>query len=123
MKVAKERGGKLADVLEVQVELLIKDLRDLTPKDTGAAAGTKDGARRPMYQSHPAALRGLTIGNFEGASGWQPYEKTNGRHWAVVNPMWDIYLGARNYMGGVGSHFVEEAVRRFRERLKNLRTQ
>lgn len=112
---------RMKKTLEVVIQDTIDDLRALTPKDTGAAAGTQAGARREIYPNHPAAKLGLPIGNFEGASGWQPKDSDNGKRWSIINPMWDIYLKYRNYLGGVGSNFVEEAARRMRDRLRNMR--
>ena len=117
--LGKKHEQRLAVVLEHQIDMLIDDLRIITPKDTGAAAGTTQGARRDLYKAHPAFKMGLPIGTYEGASGWQPFKADNGRHWAVINPMWDIYLAARNYLSKNGeSHFVERAMEAFRDRLK-----
>ena len=120
--VAKKRDMHLRQVISEQMDLLIDDLRVLTPIDTGAGAGTTQGKKRDLYKSHPAFKLGLPIGNFEGASGWQPYSKVTGKHWAVINPMWDAgYLKALNYNPMYhGANFLEEAVRRWRDRLTKL---
>jgi hypothetical protein len=107
----------LKAVLAQVIDDAIADLRNLTPKDTGAAAGAATG--RPMTPSHPGY--GLPIGNFEGATGWQPYMSDNGKQWSITNPMWEPYLKYRNYLGGAGSNFVEVAVQRMRERIRNMR--
>lgn len=120
--VAKKHDMLLRQVIQEQMDLLIDDLRVLTPIDTGAGAGTTQGAKRDLYKSHPAFKMKLPIGNFEGASGWQPYSKVTGKHWAVINPMWDAgYLKALNYNPTYsGANFLEEAVRRWRSRLMAL---
>lgn len=119
MRIAKQRQTKLSNIIDVHVDMLITDLRNLTPKDTGAGAGSKEGAVRDLYRGHPAKEMGLPIGNFEGASGWQPHMKVSGTHWAVINPMWDKYLVYRNYMATTDSHFLERAMTAFRARLRN----
>lgn len=119
LEAAKKHDLRLRELLQEQIDLTIDDLRVNTPKDTGAAAGTTQGARRPIYKRHPGF--GMKIGNAVGDTGWQEGAKTSVRHWAIVNPMWDPYLRTVNYTHPTNANFVEAAVRRMYERLIALR--
>jgi len=118
LKVAKKHDKYLKQVITEQIDLTIDELRIETPKATGAAAGTTQGARKPMYRSHPGF--GRTIGNAPGDTGWQPYEADNGKHWAIINPMWQPYLAVVNYTHIAGG-FVDRAARNLRQRLLTLK--
>lgn len=117
--VRKKYDLNLRELLQEQIDLTIDDLRVNTPKDTGAAAGTEQGSKRPMYKKHPGW--GRKIGNAVGDTGWQEGEKTTVNHWAIISPMWHIYLREVNYTHPTNANFVEDAVRRMRERLIHLR--
>lgn len=118
-EVAKRRGEAIADVIERELALTVKELQQLTPKDTGAAAGTTAGSRRPIYKSHPGY--GMKIGNDQGDSGWQVYNNRDTRYWAITNPMWVDYLRRINYEHPTQANFLETAHRNMQQRLIKLR--
>lgn len=110
-EIAKKHKVRVKTVVEEVMQDTLGLLVQLTPKDTGAAAGTTVGAKRPMYKTHPAFLEGRSIGNQLGQSGWQIIHLNNAKKVAIVNPMWEEYLKEVNYLY---SNFVEEASRSMR---------
>lgn len=117
--VAKKYDSSLKDVMQEQVDLTIDELRITTPKDTGAGAGTEQGARRAMYKSHPGY--GKKIGNNPGDTGWQLYKGNDTRRWGIINPMWEPYLKEVNYADPENGNFLETATRNLKARLRDLR--
>jgi hypothetical protein len=117
--VAKKYDTALQQVVSEQIEKTIDDLRKHTPIDTGAGAGTTQGAKRNMYKSHPGF--GMHIGNNPGDTGWQVEKENDVRRWAIVNPMWVPYLREVNYTHPTHGNFLENAVQRMRQRLNALR--
>jgi hypothetical protein len=109
----------LQELVSDQVDKTIDDLRVMTPKDTGAGAGTTQGARRNMYKSHPGW--GRNIGNNEGDTGWQPFKLMDTRRWGIINPMWEPYLRKVNYEHPTDGNFLERAMNNLRDRLARLR--
>lgn len=112
------RGQKMREVLEDIGNETVAHLRAITPKDTGAAAGTTQGANRPIYKSHPGYRMG--IGNEPGDTGWQLKWVNTASKFTIHTPMWDFYLKYVNYEGKNGN-FVETAVREMRTKLKAWR--
>lgn len=112
-----------------EVEILIKDIIDHTPIDTGAAAGVtsnKVGSqKRPMYSSHRAA--GLPISNLPGGSGWQlEVEQRKNLKISIINPQWDSYLKYLEYgtvqpLPPAKSHFVHSAWKRHLRRRATIK--
>lgn len=116
--VAKKYDVALQEVVRVQMEITIDDLRSTTPVDTGAGAGTINGAKRDMYFSHPGY--GMHIGNNPGDTGWQMEKENDVRRWAITNPMWVPYLRVVNYTHPTHGNFLENAVKHLQNRLRNL---
>lgn len=114
-KAAERHGMRLRKMIDIQMEATIDELRKITPRDTGAAAGFPTGIA--MYKLHPGY--GMSIGNERGDTGWQP-RSNHPNHWAIVNPMWEPYLKVVNYTHATQSHFLETAMQHLRERLKYL---
>lgn len=118
----------MADKHKVRVKALLEEigdstvtkLREITPKDTGAAAGTSVGAKRSLANVpwHPAVKRGLDIGNQPGQSGWQMKWINTANKFSIFTPMWDPYLKYVNYTMG---NFVEEAARDMQQKLRDMR--
>ncbi len=81
-----------------EVEIIIKDIIQNTPIDTGAAAGVlvnKVGAqKRPLYKGHKSGASNSDISNDPGGTGWQLQVAQTSKKLdiAIVNPQWDTYL-------------------------------
>lgn len=110
-QIAKKHKVRVKVVVDEVMKEVLQQLVETTPKDTGAAAGTTVGAKRPLYKTHPAFLEGRSIGNQIGQSGWQIINLNNSKKVAIVNPMWDEYLKEVNYLY---SNFVEAAAHTMR---------
>ncbi len=112
-----------------EVEILIADIIDHTPIETGAAAGVQSNsvghARRDYYPTHKA--QPAPIGNMPGDTGWQlEVKQDKGLHIAIVNPQWNNYLkflelGAVNPLPPATSHFVFGAWKRHEQRRGRIR--
>jgi len=111
---------KKEDVYRVKIRKLLKILIRQTPADTGAAKGDTSGARREVYNSHPA-FGAYAIGNEVGESGWQIIEDTHrgGVRLRIVNPMWDFYYKYVEYdSNSAHAGNVRAAVQQFLDDLK-----
>jgi hypothetical protein len=112
-----------------EIEILIKDIIDHTPIDTGAAAGVTSNRvgsqKRPMYAGHKAA--GSPISNLPGGSGWQlEVEQRKNLKMSIVNPQWNSYLKFLEYgivqpIAPAESHFVYHAWQRHLSRRDKIR--
>lgn len=116
-RVQAKHEGRIKEYLQVIGDDAILLLRELTPKDTGKAAGTTQGAKRPAYASHPGFK--LVTGNMKGQSGWQLNWVANSKKFSIINPMWEPYLKVYNYTRG--GNFVETAARQIRTQLRERR--
>lgn len=114
-QIGKREEIRLSRVMQDIGEDTVVWLREVTPKDTGAAAGTTVGARRPIYKAHPGYR--LRIGNAPGDTGWQLKSTNNSRRFAIFTPMWEAYLKKVNYEGDHGN-FVEEAARHMKSEIQ-----
>lgn len=119
--IKKKHEFRIRDILDDIGNETVAHLQAITPKDTGAAAGTTLGAKRVMYKWHPAFKMGLPIGNEPGDSGWQMTHTKNSNKFAIINPMWDPYLKYVNYGHGDNNNFVETAAAQMRESLREMR--
>ncbi len=103
----------------VEATVIINDLAENGPADTGASAGRAERGRHTMKPSHPAY--GMVIGNAPGNSGWQMQADNFNPAAAILqvgiaSPMWDPYLKMVNYgadgateAGRPAQHFLEYA--------------
>lgn len=79
-----------------EMGVVLDDVIQHTPIDTGASAGVLDNEvgseKRAIYKGHVAF--GQNIGNEPGDSGWQMVEKetNDGFKLSIVNPQWNKYL-------------------------------
>jgi hypothetical protein len=79
-----------------EMEIMLKQLIDTTPIDTGAAAGVTSNSvgsqKRSYYSGHKA--QPANIGNNPGDTGWQLEKEGEGKKLklSIVNPQWDSYL-------------------------------
>ena len=120
VRAIKEKHEKrVTDILREIGNEAVATLRELTPKDTGAAAGTKSGAKRELYASHPARKLGLNIGNEVGDSGWQMKWVRTSHKFVITTPMWEPYLKYVNYTSGL--NFVETAATQMRASLRRMK--
>lgn len=109
-------------VMYKEIELMLLELVETTPADTGAAAGSTDRAKRSIYSSHPAKTGGFHIGNEVGQSGWQIIEQEDG--FSLTNPMWDLYLKYLEFgivHGEYQPHFVQRAWKNHLNRRRTMR--
>lgn len=111
------KKGK-AEYYEKKMHELVRNLRDATPRFTGAASGDPTDIVVPKW--HPAY--GKIIGNEPGDTGWQLRVATRGSQvvFQVINPMWNLYLKYVEY-GTVGisaRHFTSDTWYAFKSRNK-----
>jgi hypothetical protein len=113
-----------------EVSIILTDLIENTPIDTGYAAGVtsnKVGSQKRLpYPGHKAY--GSVMSNDPGGSGWQMKIAEDSRTMkiAIVNPQWDSYLkflesGIVAPVGEAKSHFVFNAWKRHEKRRDKIR--
>lgn len=101
---------RIEQVIQKELSILLERLKELTPKDTGAAASNTDGEgnKRSIYPGHKAVKAGIPY-----PYGWQMSEvkrvNVNIAEFGIFNPTWALYLRFVNLFHKTESHFVERA--------------
>ncbi len=113
----------------IEFEIMIKDIIDHTPIDTGYAAGVSSNSvgeqKSVITASHKAA--GYIRSNLPGGSGWQlEVEQRKNLNISIVNPQWNSYLkflesGVVTPLAPATSHFVFRAWKRHLLRREKIR--
>ena len=130
-KIAKYYPTAYRDAYYKEFTILLTDIIEHTPIDTGYAAGVTENLvgsqKRKPYAGHKAS--GLPMSNDPGGSGWQMDIKKDTLkevNTSIVNPMWGSYLkfleyGINQPLPPAKSHFVFNAWKRHLKRRDNIR--
>lgn len=119
-RIAEKVKRKADTVYKKQMENLLNELVEATPKWTGASAGEATGIELPRW--HPAYKEGLTIGNEPGQSGWQLDVREHAYSeelvtFVIKNPMWHFYLKYIGIKTGFVQVIYDRNIQKIKERL------
>ncbi len=112
-----------------EFQILIKDIIDTTPIDTGAAAGVTQnsvGSQKSQLGPNHKAY-GAPISNNPGGTGWQLVQnQSKDINISIINPQWNSYLkflelGIVQPIAPATSHFVFRAWQAHLHRREKIR--